>query len=165
MAVFVSCPPWLHTCHTVFAHMHVFVHLSVPVYSVLAGLPPLHCDCSSKPCSQATLSLGNASEVHQGETLTRREGRENRRKKKGQDTPVPPRALLPFGLFSARLYIYSQKNLSSPFKIYSLAASWKTACSNTSQAAKVSISVACSSVSLCQLCHPALYRYRTAVTL
>lgn len=87
----------------VFAHMHVFVRLSVPVFSELAGLPPLHCDCSSKPCSQATLSPGNTSEVHQGETSTRRKGRENRRKKKGQDVLAPPLAFYLLVLFCIAL--------------------------------------------------------------
>ncbi len=109
---------WVHLCPVcsgcthatlwhVFAHMHVFVRLSVPVFSELAGLPPLHCDCSSKPCSQATLSPGNTSEVHQGETSTGRKGRENRRKKKGQDVLAPPLAFHLLIFFCIALQTYT----------------------------------------------------------
>ena len=98
---------WVHVCpvcsgctHTstwrVFMHMRVFRRLSLPVLAVLAGPPPTHCDCSSKCRSQATLSPGNTSAVHQGDTSTWPEGRENIRKwKKGHITQAPPPSIPP----------------------------------------------------------------------
>ena len=50
-------------CELVYVSLH-------PVLGVLEGLLPLHCDCSSKPCSQATQSPGNTHMVHRKETST-----------------------------------------------------------------------------------------------
>lgn len=69
-------------------------------------------NCSSKPRSQATLSPGNTSQVHRGETWTgaRREGKSEKGKKakKGRkDTPAPPPAFYFFIIF----FFYSLADL------------------------------------------------------
>lgn len=61
------------------------------------GLPPIQCDCSSKPCSQATLSPGNTSKVHRGETSARHKGRENIRKKERAGRAGSTSCFPPFG--------------------------------------------------------------------
>lgn len=103
------------TCHTfwrLFAHMHVFVRLSVPVFSVTLWL-----------FIKALLPGNLVAWQHEwgspkGRLQPGRNRKENRRKEKGQDILAPPLAfhLLVFS-FSLSSYLY----LATPF--YSLAAS------------------------------------------
>lgn len=96
-AICTVCQDCKHA--TLFAHTNTFVYLSVPELSVLAGLQLLDCVCSSKPCSQTTLSPGNTSKVHRGQT---RRKRKRKQKEEERASSTLPFFFLPFDFDSKR---------------------------------------------------------------